>query len=116
MSGLIYSDPSVLVEETKRLITIQNIWVTIFAGPFIFLVKDKPRTPPSSVATQNQQSASSQPPLTAAFKQVLSDRNFVYLLTIFALIDGEFISFSSIMSILFDYYNAPECGTITNPT
>jgi hypothetical protein len=112
MSGLIYSDPSVLIEETKRLMWIQNIWITLFAGPFIFLVKDKPRTPPSSVALQNRQSAASQPPLTTAFKQVLSDRNFVYLLIIFALIDGEFISFSSIMSILFDYYNAPECGTI----
>jgi len=31
-------------------------------------------------------------------------------LIIFALIDGEFISFSSVMSLLFDYYNSPVYG------
>lgn len=42
-----------------------------------------------------------------SFRKALRDRNYVYLLIIFALIDGEFISFSSVMSLLFDYYNTP---------
>lgn len=77
--------------------------MTVCAVPFIILVRDKPIHPPSAVATQNKPQTS----LIPIFKEALQDRNYVYLLVIFSLIDGEFISFSSIMSLLFDYYKTP---------
>ena len=64
-------------------------------------MRDKPEVAPSSVAVQKKSRAR----LIPSFKKALRDKNYVYLLIIFALIDGEFISFSSVMSLLFDYYN-----------
>jgi len=66
-------------------------------------VRDKPESPPSAVAAQKTKRIR----LIPSFKKALKDKNYVYLLIIFALIDGEFISFSSIMSLLFDYYTTP---------
>ena len=108
MSGLIFKDQLTMKEDTKHLILIQNIWVTVCAVPFFILVRDKPTHPPSAVAGQNKQQTS----LIPIFKEALQDRNYVYLLVIFALIDGEFISFSSIMSLLFDYYETPAGGPV----
>lgn len=108
MSGLIFKDQSTMKEDTKHLILIQNIWVTVCAVPFIILVRDKPTHPPSAVATQNKPQTS----LIPIFKEALQDRNYVYLLVIFALIDGEFISFSSIMSLLFDHYKTPSGAAV----
>ena len=72
-------------------------------------MRDKPEVAPSSVAAQKKSRAR----LIPSFRKALRDKNYVYLLIIFALIDGEFISFSSVMSLLFDYYNN---YTITPPT
>lgn len=66
-------------------------------------MRDKPEVAPSSVAAQKKSRAR----LIPSFRKALRDKNYVYLLIIFALIDGEFISFSSVMSLLFDYYNTP---------
>lgn len=75
----------------------------MIAIPYILVVRDKPPTPPSAVAAKKQKRAR----LIPSFKKALKDKNYIYLLIIFALIDGEFISFSSVMSLLFDYYNPP---------
>jgi len=101
MTGLIYKDPNTMKEDTKRLILFQNIWASLVAIPFFLLVRDKPEIAPSSVAAQKKSRAR----LIPSFRKALRDKNYVYLLIIFALIDGEFISFSSVMSLLFDYYN-----------
>jgi MFS-type transporter involved in bile tolerance (Atg22 family) len=103
MTGLIYKDPNTMKEDTKRLILFQNIWASLVAIPFFLLVRDKPEIAPSSVAAQKKSRAR----LIPSFRKALRDKNYVYLLIIFALIDGEFISFSSVMSLLFDYYNTP---------
>jgi MFS-type transporter involved in bile tolerance (Atg22 family) len=103
MTGLIFKDPNTMKEDTKHLILIQNLWGSFVAIPFFLVVRDKPAIAPSSVAAQKKSRAR----LIPSFRKALRDRNYVYLLIIFALIDGEFISFSSVMSLLFDYYNTP---------
>ena len=100
MSGIIFRDESKMKEDTETLILTQNIWASFVAIPYFLLVRDKPTTPPSSVAAKKQKRAR----LIPSFRIVLKDKNYIYLLIIFALIDGEFISFSSVMSLLFDYY------------
>jgi hypothetical protein len=50
LSGVIYSDPDTLIEETKTLVLIQNIWITCFAAMLFIVIRDKPEMPPSAVA------------------------------------------------------------------
>ena len=38
-----------------------------------------------------------------AFKEI----SYVYLTAIFAMLDGAFVSFASVLSLLFAYYNVP---------
>lgn len=52
MSGVIFSDPKNLIAETKLLILIQNVWITVFAGLFFIVIRDKPVEAPSFVSTQ----------------------------------------------------------------
>ena len=112
MTGLIYSDEFTMRKDTRRLILFQNVWATLVAVPFFLLVRDKPTEPPSSIAAEKQKRAR----LIPAFRRALKDKNYVYLLIIFALVDGEFISFSSVMSLLFDYYKVPPVPPSTTPT
>ena len=103
LSGIIFSDPDTLIAETKTLVLVQNIWITSFASLLFIVIRDKPESPPSAVATQDQPRRN----LALIFKEVFKLRSYVLLLVVFGLIDGSFISFSSIMSVLFAHYNLP---------
>ena len=40
-------------------------------------------------------------------KIAFKERSYVYLTAIFAMLDGAFVSFASVLSLLFAYYNVP---------
>ena len=101
LSGFIYSDPDTLIEETKTLVFVQNIWITCFAAFLFIVIRDRPKVPPSAVSMQDQAKRD----LILIFKEVFKLRSYVLLLVVFSIIDGSFISFSSIMSVLFSHYN-----------
>ena len=103
LSGVIFSDSSNLRAETYTLIWIQNIWVTLFAGAFALLVRDKPIRPPSAVATK----VDPERKMLKIFKEAFKEKSYVLLVCVFGCIDGAFASFSSIMSFLFNFYNVP---------
>ena len=103
LSGVIFSDSSKLMAETYTLMWIQNIWVTLFAGAFAMLVRDKPIRPPSAVATKDDPERK----MLKIFKEAFKDRSYLLLVCVFGCIDGSFTSFSSIMSFLFNFYNVP---------
>lgn len=67
------------------------------------MVRDKPREPPSSVATKDDPEKK----LCKIFEQGFKNRDYVLLVIIYGCIDGAFASFSSIMSFLFNFYNVP---------
>ncbi len=103
LSGVIFSDSNNLLAETYTLIWIQNIWISLFAGGFALLVRDKPIRPPSAVATREDPERK----LFKIFREAFKEKSYVLLVCIFGCIDGAFASFSSIMSFLFNFYNVP---------
>lgn len=42
ITGLVFSNPNALVEETHQLIFIQNIWITSFALLLFVVIKERP--------------------------------------------------------------------------
>jgi hypothetical protein len=55
MTGTIFSSTGgqsdKVIEAFSDLIKYQNIWVTLAAIPFIFIIRNSPKSPPSLVAT-----------------------------------------------------------------
>jgi len=102
MSGLIFSgvstkDPKLIRDREDELILIQNVWITCITVPLFFIIREKPRYPPSLVAMQEQKKTT----FMVNFKEALKSRNFVILLVAFFCIDGSFIGFGSVLGTIF---------------
>ena len=74
-----------------------NILVTIIAIPLVFIIRDKPPSPPSKVAQKK--------PIVKEFfiqsKEALHDHNFRLMLAVITLINGTFLAFGACVSIIF---------------
>lgn len=68
--------------------------------PFFFIIRDRPDSPPSLVSTQEP----AERDFCVGIGEVLKNRSYVLLLVIFGFIDGSFISFSDIISMIFSKY------------
>jgi len=101
ISGFVFADPDTLIAETKTLMVIENIWITFFATLLFIVIRDRPKVPPSAVSMQDQPKRD----LALIMKEVFKLRSYVLLLVVFGIIDGSFISFSSIMSVPFSHNN-----------
>lgn len=98
MAGLVFTKNVELVQhDMYKLLWIQNGWITFVTIPFFFIIKDKPKNPPSLVATQEAEKRD----FCASVGVALKNRSYVCLLITFGLIDGCFISFSDIISMIF---------------
>jgi presenilin-like A22 family membrane protease len=82
---------------------IQNIMLTVFGGGLFIFVRDQPVKPPSSVAMQKVVRQSMLVVISEAFKE----RSYVILVAIFAMLDGAFVSFATVLSLFFSFYNVP---------
>ena len=65
--------------------------------PFFFIIREKPTHPPSLVAMQDKKQGN----FLVSLKDALKQRNYVLLLVAFAMVDGSFIAFGSILGPLF---------------
>ena len=101
MAGLIFtSDIAKVRQEMYNLLWYQNVWITLITVPFVFIIKDKPVNPPSLVSTQEPAERN----FCIGIGDVMKNKSYVLLLVIFGFIDGSFISFSDIISMIFSKY------------
>ena len=82
--------------------------MTLIVIPFLFLIRDRPVDPPSYVSTQDPERKN----FCAALKEAIRDRNYALLLIIFSMVDGVFISFSDILSDIFNNYTSSQISVL----
>jgi len=73
----------------NQMIWVQNFIITAISVPFFFMIKDAPDVPPSLVSMKEPDNKSIMPTL----HKVKSNRNFLFLLVIFAFMEGTFFCF-----------------------
>jgi len=101
ISGFVFANPDTLIKDTKKLMFIQNVWITSCSCLLFLVIRDKPKIAPSAVSLQDPGRRN----LALIMREVFKLRSYVLLLVVFGFVDGSFISFSSIMSVLFSHYN-----------
>jgi predicted MFS family arabinose efflux permease len=79
----------------------QNILATFSCFGLFILVKDRPKSPPSHVATQDPEPT----PICEKLSAALANKNYSMTLFCFASINGIFVSFGRILSALFAPYD-----------
>jgi len=97
--GVTTLSPDSLIDSTmNKMIWQQCYLVTFIAVGFMLVIRSEPEHAPSLVSLK----APKQQNLGATLIKVIKNRDFMFLLVAFALLDGTFIGFGSVLSVIFE--------------
>lgn len=83
-----------VIQTTENLCFVQNVGTTIFLVALMIVMRDRPKEPPSAVSLSQPENHA----FVEYLKRALKNKNFVYLLVIYAMVYGVFNVFGVVIN------------------
>jgi hypothetical protein len=99
--GLVFTANGNYKIETQVVLMIQSICITFFGLGFVAFLRDKPEFPPSAEANVQADKIN----LRETFGKLFSNRGFIIICLIQALMYGSFTAMASVLSLIFTPFN-----------